>query len=62
VSESTDFVIDSDNNTFPGVVGDSKFKIASSTITGTAWQAKVRAGNGFHAEASVFDPNSTWTG
>ena len=63
VSESTtDVVVDSDNNTYPSALADLKFKVAGSTISGTDWGLKTNAGQGFNAEASVYDPNSTWTG
>ena len=63
VADATDYVVDSDNNTYPGVEADTKFTVSGSgTISGTSWKAKSRAGNGFNAEASVFDPISTWLG
>lgn len=63
VADATDYVVDSDDNTYPGAESDLKFIVSGSgTISGTSWKAKSRSGNGFNAEASVFDPNSTWTG
>lgn len=58
-----DYVVDSDENTYHAALTDSLFSSTEfGTQNGTNWKLNSRSGNGSNAEASVFDPNSTWTG